>query len=304
MTPRAIGTPAVHASVAGTAYPVFTDHHVHLGLIDPGGLPRTGIGAVVDLGWSHEITELVRSAPVRVSYAGQFLTEPDGYPTDREWAPHASVRPISHPREAAAAVAEQRAIGAGVIKLALHREAGPVPDLATCQAVVVAAEGLPVVAHAQGAGMVELALAAGVDVLAHAPWTHALEADVVAECVERGMRWISTLDIHGFGTRTPDQARALANVAAFHAAGGEVLYGTDLGNGPLLPGLNVRELALLEDAGLAADALLHALTAPWPAPPPEDLLTFVPGTAPDPPGRLAAWLTTARVVRRDELTHP
>ncbi|WP_114422789.1 hypothetical protein [Nocardioides houyundeii] len=300
MTPLdATGAPATHRGEAGTAYPVFVDHHVHLALCDPAGLAGTGIGAVVDLGWGPEIADLARTAPVHVEFAGQFLTEPDGYPTSRPWAPRAAARELSHPREAAAAVAEQRALGAGVIKLALNREAGPVPDLATCQAVVAAADDLPVVAHVEGAGMVELALAAGVDTLAHAPWTHTLEADVLAECAGAGMRWISTLDIHGRGTRTPEQARALANVAAFAAVGGELLYGTDLGNGPLLPGLNVRELALLEAAGLDPRALLYALTAPWPRAAPDHLVTFVPGQPPE--DRLSGWLTGARVVRREEL---
>lgn len=291
-----------HAGQDGIAHPVFCDHHVHLGLFDPGLMATSGVGAVVDLGWSAEITALAEQAPVEVAYAGQFLTEADGYPSGRRWAPHASIRAVGHPREAADAVAEQRALGASVIKLALNRDAGPVPDKATCEAVVRAAEDLPVVAHVEGAGMVELALAAGIGVLAHTPWTHRLDADVVAECAAVGQRWISTLDIHGYGERTPEQDTALANLAAFHAAGGEVLYGTDLGNGPLPAVLNLRELALLAGAGLDDDALIAALVAPWPPPWGTEAVTFVPDAADGAPTDLLARLETARVVRRADLT--
>lgn len=284
--------------VEGTAFAPFRDHHVHLGLFDPAGLPATGIGAVVDLGWTPEVTTLAAAAPVRVDFAGQFITEPDGYPSGRPWAPHASVRSLAHPSDAGRAVAEQRALGATVVKMVLNRDAGPVPDLATCSAVVEAAGDLPVVAHVEGSGMVELALAAGVGALAHTPWTHSLEADVVAECVAAGQRWISTLDIHGYGERTPDQARALGNLAAFHAAGGTVLYGTDLGNGPLPPALNVRELHLLVEAGLDTETLLRALTAPWPGAAGNDVVTFVPG---EPRDQVVGWLAGASVVPLDDV---
>ncbi|WP_110181786.1 amidohydrolase family protein [Nocardioides solisilvae] len=266
--------------LTGTVLPVLRDHHVHLGLVDGSLLARGALGAVVDLGWSADVVALAAACPVRVHHAGQFLAAPDGYPSDRPWAPHGSVRPVAHPREAEAAVAEQRALGASVVKVTLHRGAGPVLDLATCSAVVAAAGETPVVAHVEGPGMVELALAAGVDVLAHTPWTEALDADVVAECVAADMAWISTLDIHRHGASTPGQRTAMANLAAFHAAGGRVLYGTDLGNGPLPVGLDLRELALLREAGLDDEALLAALTDGWPAPLEDDLVTFLPG-APD-----------------------
>ena len=184
------------------------------------------------------------------------------------------------------------------MKVTLNRDAGPVLDVATLQAVVAAATvaGLPVVAHCQGPGMVELALAAGVSALAHTPWTHRLDDEVVAEAVEAGQAWISTLDIHGYGTASPDQDRAVDNLARFHAAGGRVLYGTDLGNGPLPEALNLREVGLLADAGLADDDLLAALTDPWP------FAAHAAGPGPrcrtaGDPGRAAA---ARRVVREED----
>ncbi len=186
-------------------YPVFADHHVHLGLVDASALGASGIGRVVDLGWSDEVAALAEGAPVATSYAGRFVAAPGGYPGASRWAPPRCTSEVAEPREAAAAVAHQVALGASVVKTTLNRDAGPVPDLATLQAVVIAAAeaGLPVVAHCQGPGMVELALAGGVSALAHTPWTHRLDDEVVAEAVEAGQAWVSTLDIHGYGTTQP-----------------------------------------------------------------------------------------------------
>ena len=144
--------------------------------------------------------------------------------------------------------------------------------------------------------MVELALAGGVSALAHTPWTHRLHDEVVAEAVEAGQAWISTLDVHGYGTSSPDQTRAVDNLARFAAAGGRVLYGTDLGNGPLPEALNLREVGLLADAGLGDDALVGALADPWPfADAHHGLATEVP----DGPEPLLQRLAGAHVVRTE-----
>jgi imidazolonepropionase-like amidohydrolase len=281
-------------------YPAFADHHVHVGLAPTDRLAASGIGRVVDLGWSDEVVALAQKADVPVSYAGRFVTAPGGYPDARPWAPRRCTSEVAVPGEAAAAVAHQVALGAALVKVTLNREEGAaVPDLASLSAVVVAARqaGLPVVAHCQGAGMVELALAAGVHVLAHTPWTHRLDDEVVAEAVEAGQAWISTLDIHGYGKRTSDQERAVDNLSRFRAAGGRVLYGTDLGNGPLPEALNLRELGLLTDAGLSDDDVLAALTDPWPfASPPDARVTVVP----DGPEPLLERLASARVEPGEE----
>jgi hypothetical protein len=276
-------------------HPVFADHHVHLGLVDGSDLEESGIGRVVDLGWSDDVAAAARRAPFAVGYAGRFLAAPGGYPGASRWAPPGCTREVAEPGEAPAAVAHQASMGACVVKATLNSEAGPVLGLATLRAVVQAAAeaGLPVVAHCQGPGMVELALAAGVSALAHAPWTHSLGDEVVAQAAEARQSWVSTLDIHGYGTPSAAQDRAVDNLARFRAAGGRVLYGTDLGNGPLPAALNLREIGLLADAGLTDDELVAALADPWPFAEP------VPGVAtevPDGPAPLVARLAGARVV--------
>lgn len=280
---------------SGTAFPVFRDAHVHLGLIDAAPLPGTGIGAVVDLGWSAAVVDLAEAAPVEVAFAGQFLTSAGGYPAGRSWAPEDSTVAVTV-ETAAEAVAAQAALGASAIKVTMNTDAGPVPDAAVLGAVRSAAEshGLPLAAHVEGPGAFGAALVAGVDVLAHTPWTAPLD-DAEVAAAAAGQTWISTLDIHGYGDRTPAQDVALANLRRFHEAGGRVLYGTDLGNGPLPVGLNRRELGLLREAGLADREIISALTEPWPGHgvASVDRCTFVPGHASE---DLLRRLQRARVV--------
>lgn len=234
------------------------DHHVHLQLFDAQALAGSGVRRVVDLGAGPDLD--ATACPVAVDRAGAFLTAPGGYPSDRRWAPVGSVREVLDPDDAARAVAEQVRRGASVVKVALHCGAGPVPDLATLRAVVAAAGPLPVVAHAEGEGMVALSLAGGCSALAHAPFSERLDDDVLGHAAAR-QHWISTLAIHD---GTPALDVALDNVRRFHAAGGVVLYGTDLGNGDLPVGRNDREIELLRRAGLDHDAVGTALSHPWP----------------------------------------
>ncbi|AWB96499.1 hypothetical protein DCE93_13280 [Agromyces badenianii] len=266
------------AGEAGTMLPPFIDHHVHLMIIGPDALRETALAGVVDLGGPLDSisTYARRSGVPRVAFAGSFLTAPGGYPVGRPWAAPGSAREIGAergdaraalPTAAETAVAEQLAFGASVIKVALNSAAGPVFDAATLGSIVAAAHasGVPVVAHVEGDGMSRLAIDAGVDAFAHTPFTERLDDAVIARAVAAGQRWISTLFVAGYGEQTPEARIAVDNLARFHAAGGRVLYGTDLGNGDQPLGVNPAELALLLDAGLSPAALIEALTDPWPA---------------------------------------
>ncbi|WP_431245799.1 hypothetical protein [Leifsonia xyli] len=73
------------------------------------------------------------------------------------------------------------------------------------------------------------------------------------------MSWVSTLDIHGWGDPTDEFVIASENLGRFAASGGRVLYGTDLGNGPLAVGVNARELRALLDAGVHPDTALRSI---------------------------------------------
>ncbi|MEV8252971.1 amidohydrolase [Rhodoglobus sp. NPDC076762] len=294
----------------GVLLPGFRDAHVHLGLTEPRALVAGGLAAVDDLGghpdrlreWSHD------DAVAAVQYAGAFIAAPGGYPSKRAWAATLAVAEVSTGEEAMAAVAQQLVDGASFIKVALNADDGPVLDDDTLSALVEYAHsrGAEVVVHVQGAGQAQRAFAAGADRLAHTPWTEKLSDALIEEMAQPNSRflagrhsWISTLDIHGYGQRGRDFATASDNLRRFHAAGGTVRYGTDMGNGDLPPGLNERELTALQDAGVRYDALLRALCLPGFG----STVSYLP-TVPSADANLAAWLMTATVVTARELLHP
>lgn len=296
----------------GVSFPPFIDHHVHLHLIDESGLAAHGIAGVVDLGGDPVALARRESDGIpRVEYAGAFLTAAGAYPVGRPWAAPEIIREISDPSPhpgvaggAATAVDEQASFGASVIKVALNSVAGPVLDAETLRVIVATARQrrLPVVAHTEGEGMPQLALDAGAAVLAHTPFTELVGRRLTAHAVSAGQAWISTLAIHRDDPEAGENARL--NLAGFAAAGGRVLYGTDLGNGEQPVGVNPHEVAALDRAGVRGAALIAAMTDPWPLDaPPAGVSTFVPGPAPQSLDDVAGWLAGATVVPTEELIH-
>lgn len=298
-----------HPGEIGTMLPPFIDHHVHLMIVGPDALRDTAIAGVVDLGGPLDTIAAFarRGGMPKISFAGSFLTAPGGYPVGRAWAAPGSAHELAAdagdgraalPTSAETAVAEQLAFGASVIKVALNAAAGPVFDTATLAAIVANAHahGLPVVAHVEGEGMSRRAIDAGVDALAHTPFTERLDDALITRAVAAGQCWISTLFVTGYGQPAVETDIALDNLRRFHAAGGRVLYGTDLGNGEQPLGVNPTELALLLEAGLGASELIASITDAWPATGVIDhhgVATFVPGPPPAALDELPAWLVTA-----------
>jgi imidazolonepropionase-like amidohydrolase len=280
--------------LAGTVLPGLVDAHVHFGLIDYRALAGSAVVEAHDLGWLPGAAAGWRAAlagSVRVEAAGPFHTAPGGYPAGRSWAPDGAVRAVTDPAGARAAVAEVVAAGAHTVKVTAHT-GGPLLDDETLEALVDAghAAGLPVSVHAEGAGQAARALAAGADVLVHAPWTEALD-DATVEAIAATMTWISTLAIH----EPPERAVATDNLRRFVAAGGRVRYGTDMGNGPTPVGANPTEIRALGAAGLSGDALLTALTGITAATTLRlDRALFCPLPAPRTAAECAAWFSTAQ----------
>lgn len=291
--------------LGGTLFPSLTDHHTHLGLSDPAALFAGGITHAVDLGWIPSVAAAwTADLPDRpaVAIAGALLTAPGGYPAASGWAPEGAAAEVGGPREAKEAVRRQIMMGASRIKVALNSDAGETVDNPTLAAVVEEshAAGLPVVAHVQGPGQTARAVAAGVDQLAHTPFSERLDDALVAESVRRGMTWISTLDIHGWGTPTEHYRIAVDNLRRFAGAGGRVLYGTDLGNGALPVGVNARELAALQEAGLTGAALVRTI-AGEPTASLGPRVAWIPTPPPADDRELPTWLATARGVRVPDL---
>lgn len=291
------GAPRLDGVISGG----FTDHHVHLQLVDSPLLAHSVLGRVTDLGANPavvaglavrksgrtaerahrdvssggfgdalpELSTPARGHRIRVEYAGAFLTPPGGYPSDRAWAPSGSWREIADADAAAVAVAEMADAGASCIKVASNRTAGPVfgDDLFRIIVDLAAGRGLPLIAHAEGTGEAQRVARLGARMLAHAPFTERLTDDEVA-MQAASVSWISTLAVH------PADARDIAvdNVRRFKAVGGRVLYGTDMGNGPTPVDVNPSEIAALREAGIDGDDLLRALAPMDPLEPDAPLL--------------------------------
>jgi imidazolonepropionase-like amidohydrolase len=256
--------------VDGFLMPAIADRHVHVRLADPGAVLLGGVAAVRDLAWPADDIFALADASELPSFngpliraAGPMLTGRGGYPTKERWAPPGTGLELEGPEQTARAVNELARRGAGVIKVSLNAEAGPTPSDAELAALVESAHGrgLPVAAHVQGPGQAERAVGAGLDEFAHAPWTERLSEQLL-EAAARTMRVVSTLDILSFGDVTPELRTACDNLVRFRAAGGQVVYGTDLGNGAIPPGIDVREALLLHEAvRMSPEEVLTAMTA-------------------------------------------
>lgn len=294
------GLPQLDGVIIGA----FTDHHVHLQLVDfatladsavgDATLANSTLGRVVDLGGDPDVlaefTESRTASGIEVLFAGAFLTPPGGYPSDREWAPAGSVREIPDAAAAERAIGEMKDAGATRIKIASNNQAGPVFSDEMMRTVIrgAAARRLPVITHAEGPGEAQRAVRLGAARLAHAPFSERLSVSAIAEQVASAA-WISTLAIHSGETYDI----AVDNVRRFRAAGGTVIYGTDMGNGHTSFGLNSDELDALEDSGYRGVELLQCLDPTDPRDAASRLL-FLPGCSPeaaDP--RLARPLTPA-----------
>lgn len=284
--------------LAGTVLPGFRDSHVHLGLIDAAALAAGGVSRVVDLGWEPTLAaQWMTRDDVSVEIVGAFLTAPGGYPSRSSWPPDGSCLFISTPDEAAAAIVKMKDLGAAMIKIALNSDVGPVFSFNLLEAIVALAHAvsLPVVAHAQGTGQASRAARAGVDLLAHTPWSERQSDDELAFAAKR-CTWISTLDIHGGGQYEHDYDIAVDNLGRFAALGGRVIYGTDLGNGPLPVGINPREIEGLLAAGLSRDAVIASMTPGSPSFSVGQGFSWIPGPRAGDASETAEWISSATVV--------
>jgi len=264
------GAPEAEDEVAGEWFlmPGAIDHHVHIRLSDPRSVLHGGVTFCRDLAWApEEIFPLVDisqgtdfEGPAIVA-AGPMITAVGGYPSQAGWCPPGGWLEVKGAEQAVAAVDRVAAQDPAIIKVSLNSEAGPTLSDAELVAICGAAHGsdLSVTAHVEGRGEAQRALGAGVDELAHCPWTERLPDELV-EALARRTGVVSTLDIHGYGIRTPELDIAVDNLRRFAEAGGRVRYGTDLGNGPIPPGIHATEAAHLSAAGLEPEAILRAMT--------------------------------------------
>ena len=263
----AVGKLPVPAHVASivrlgdaTILPGLIDLHVH---DSPAVLLRDGVTTTRNVGEQKSILRPPYAAHgyPRIFAAGPLITVPGGYPTRRD-------PPIADPvTSTAAAVAEVDDLvsrGAALIKIAL--EAGgdntlPMLSVDEVKAVVAEAHRLHriVTAHVlEGPGLA-IALAGGVDELAHMPCQD-VSAEQMTALLAARIPVVGTLHIGQLHTSLGGTCRdGLANARAFVAGGGRLLYGTDIPGVP--PALDLTELGLMQQAGMSSTDVLRAATS-------------------------------------------
>lgn len=169
-------------------------------------------------------------------------------------------------RGARRAVARQIRGGAGVVKLFTGSYVTPERVKPMRRAVARAAveeahrRGARVLAHPSDRRGTAVAIDAGVDALAHVPDdTEGTEA-LLAQAAARGMRVVPTLHMFAATVR-PDEdyvGPIRTALGGFIAAGGHVLFGTDVG---YMPERDTEpELLAMERAGMSAADVLRSLT--------------------------------------------
>ena len=249
-----------------TLLPGFIDAHVHIGFYPPEEVVAGGVTTVRDLAWPPElIFPLVESSASddyegpTILAAGPMITVPGGYPETAGWTPPGTGAPVTSVEEARAAVAAAHDRGATVIKVALNPPAGPTLPLELLREIVAAAHerDLKVTAHIYGLAELRKAIAAGVDELAHMLMSpEAIPDDVLQQMVEQDMAIVPTLSVR-YGL---DRRGAIDNLRRFIAAGGRVIYGTDLGNAGPAPGIDRKETKAMAKAGMSALDIVRSAT--------------------------------------------
>lgn len=237
-----------------TVLPGFIDLHVHR--LGPG--LHSGVTTVRDLG--APLAFLASSTPhpppggQRILVSGPMITVPGGYPIP-VWGAGIGL-PVRSPKEARAAVRTLVRQGADVIKIALERQ--PMLSLEEVRAIVDEAHSLgrTVTAHVTHPRIAGVALAGGVDQLAHTP-CRGNDPEMMRRLAREGVTIVGTLHVD-LGCHPA----LLENARAFVAAGGELLYGSDFPARPKIRnGIDAIELKLMVGAGLTPLEALAAGTA-------------------------------------------
>jgi imidazolonepropionase-like amidohydrolase len=267
------GTVVVDAAGA-VLLPGLIDAHVHLD--GPGRLAMLagfGVTTALDMASVPEETAALRGQPATtdIRSAGIPAIAPGSL---HSHLPRVGQRGlISGPHEASRFVADRIAEGSDYIKIVIGSPFAD-HDQATIDALVTAAheQGKLVVAHASSTGSVTKALAAGADIVTHAPRDAVLAPAAAAQAAAAGRVVVPTLTametiLASLAPPGEDYSNARDSVATLHRAGVPILAGTDANDSPGTPfrvphGESLhRELELLVDAGLTTVEALHAATS-------------------------------------------
>ncbi len=238
-------------------------------------LLRWGFAFVVDLGSDIDTTSALRDRIRRGQVRGPVIRTAGSPFVARDGQP--AYVPVSLPQlvdvpSARRAVSAELDAGADLVKLmtasVVEHPPAPVMPLEIVRAVVAVAHARDalVVAHPTNHAGVEVARAGGVDILAHTapaggPWSSADARALVAAniaLVPTLALWRLEIEEHDAALADRYEQGALQQVRTFAAAGGELLFGTDVGYRPETD--PTAEHVLLARAGLPFDLRLAMLT--------------------------------------------
>jgi imidazolonepropionase-like amidohydrolase len=206
-------------------------------------LTQSGFTTVVDTGSDPRSTVALRqriesgevSGP-RIYTAALPLYPPNALPYYLHDLPPEMLASLPQPKtpaEAADAVQRNIAAGSDIAKLFTGSIVQPdhiVPmpvDIAHAAVVAAHAHHQLVFSHATNLAGVQVALSAGVDVLAHAPEiTGGLSDDLLKQMVQHRMAVVPTLKLF---SKDSDIATIRERLKRFHDLGGMLMFGTDTG---------------------------------------------------------------------------
>jgi imidazolonepropionase-like amidohydrolase len=248
-------------------------------------LTRWGFTTVFDIASVLDNTKVVRERIRRgevtgpdILTAGDPFYPPQGVPIYiRQFYADEHIVPaeVTSTPQALARERDQIARGADGVKLftgaIVGGEAGVLPmDVGLATALVAQSHqlGKPVFAHPSNTKGLQVAIDSGVDILAHtAPMMGPWKPETVREILAHHMALIPTLTLFEveakkFGESASDEANDMAaaeqQLGAYHAAGGEILFGTDVGYTDAVD--TAEEYRLMAKAGLNYRAILASLT--------------------------------------------
>lgn len=199
-------------------------------------------------------TTLNRSDYARIVAAGPIVTVPRGYPIPA-WGEDVALT-VSSPEDARQRTAVLMDAGADLVKISLER--GPRLSSEEVAAIVAVAHerGTLVTAHVSASKRLAVGVEAGINDAAHMV-TDRLPDELINEMIARDVYVVPTLAVlEAYG----DLGESLENVYRFVAAGGKVVLGDDYGNPGIELGMPVREMELMEKAGMTPMQIIVAGT--------------------------------------------
>jgi imidazolonepropionase-like amidohydrolase len=246
-------------------------------------LTRWGFTTVVDTGSLLANTNVIRKRigggdviGPRILTVGEPFYAKDGVPVYVEpflEANHIRLPTVQSAAQAVERVKQQVHDGADAIKIfsgSIENSGVIIMPLDMAKAIVAEAHrlGRPVLAHPANEDGVEVALESGVDVLAHVapmsgPWSPAL----VARMRSAHMGLIPTLTLFDVEAKrakvSPEENQmwidaAVQQLKAYSSAGGQILFGTDVGYTDHFD--TAEEYRLMSQAGMTFPQILASLT--------------------------------------------